>query len=80
MGAYKDKTMDHAFSNLNREWKYMVRLAIKIREGRYCFKQEIEYRNLFTGIYKRLLEDPLAELYKERDGDMHRYQENRIYG
>jgi len=68
MKPYRDKTMSTAFSNVNGEWKYMVRLAIRIREGRYTPVVEQEYRKKFTGIYKRLLEDPMNELYTERDG------------
>ena len=68
MSAYKNRTMNNAFGNVNKEWKYMVRLAVRIREGRYSIKEEQEYRKLFTGIYKRLLEDPMDQLYQERDG------------
>lgn len=70
MKPYKDSTMERAFGNLNGEWKYMVRLAVRIREGKYTLKEEQEYRKQFTGIYKRLLTDPLSELYQERDGHL----------
>ena len=68
MGAYKNKTMNNAFGNVNREWKYMVRLAIRIREGQYTERKIQEYKKLFIGIYKRLLDDPIDQLYQERDG------------
>lgn len=68
MKPYKDRTMNNAFGNVNREWKYMVRLAVRIREGQYSLKEEQEYRKKFTGIYKRLLEEPMDYLYQERDG------------
>ena len=68
MKPYKDTTMERAYGRVNSEWKYMVRQAIRIREGKYSSQEEAERRKQFTGIYKRLLTDPLAELYQERDG------------
>ena len=70
MKPYKDSTMERACGRLGSEWKYMVRQAIRIREGKYSLNEENEYRKQFTGIYKRLLTDPLSELYQERDGHL----------
>lgn len=68
MGAYNNYTMTRAIGRAQGEWKYMVRLALRIREGRLKPEEAEQEKKKFTGIYKRLLTDPMGELYIERDG------------
>ena len=65
MRAYNNPTLDHAVASASGEWKYMTRLAVKIREGRCDPAWAEAERKKFTGIYKRLLEDPIEELKNE---------------
>lgn len=69
MGYHKghsDNVADEAVSATDREWKYMANLALKIREGRRINPLwEEEQRKRFTGIYKRLLTDPINEVQRE---------------
>lgn len=74
MGAYNNYTMTNAVGRVNSEWKYMVRLAIRIREGRLKPEKTEQEKRKFTGIYKRLLTDPMYELYIERDGKRNKEQ------
>lgn len=59
---YADYTCDKAVGNANKEWKTMARLALKLRK--YNCTPAFEEENLpkFTGIYKRLLTDPIEEI------------------
>lgn len=62
---YKDWTSARAVSNSNREWKQMARLAVAMRTGR-ASQEWIETKEpLFTGIFKRLLTDPIELVKKE---------------
>lgn len=66
MRSYRNPTQDEAIGEVNREWKEMARLAVTIREGRKTNPVWVESKKkLFTGIYKRLLEDPIEEVKKE---------------
>ena len=56
-GAYPDPTANQAIYNVSVEWNRMRRLAI-----RYRLKGEEPDPALFTGIFRRLLTDPLEEL------------------
>lgn len=63
MKAYKDPTCSSSVGRLNNEWREMVFLAIRIREGKLRpWEDESTERQKFTGIYKRLLTDPIEEL------------------
>lgn len=73
MRAYADQTQQQAVGSVNREWKQMARLALTLRQDphispTWAAEQELK----FTGIYKRLLEDPIedviqaAKLYEQR--------------
>ena len=56
-GAYPDPTANHAIYNVSVEWNRMRRLALRLR-----LNGEKPSPELFTGIYRRLLTDPLEEL------------------
>lgn len=65
MRDHKDHTAEIAIGAVDKEWREMVRLAIKIREGRCNPVWADEQEEKFTGIYKRLLTDPIEELINE---------------
>ena len=60
MRAYKDATASTAVKRTFKEWKRMAQLALWIREG----NGNIEDEEKFTGIFKRLLDDPIDEVRK----------------
>lgn len=61
---YNDPTFDRAAGSVDKEIKIMTRLAIDIQEGRGNPARLEEMRSKFTGIYARLLEEPVEELKK----------------
>lgn len=63
--AYKDNTSDTAIDSVNKEWRDMAKLAVYIREGRAKPSWVEEQEKKFTGIFKRLLVDPIEEVMKE---------------
>ncbi len=65
MKAYKEPTLRKACSNVMNEWKYMANVAVLIRENRCSSDFIDENKPKFTGIYKRLLEDPIEEVIRE---------------
>ena len=62
MANHRDPTAEAAVGAANREWKEMIRKAIVLRKTGWELTPEEERQ--FTGIYRRLLEDPEAELEK----------------
>ena len=56
-GAYPDPTANQAIYNVSVEWNRMRRLALRLR-----LNGEEPDPVLFTGIFRRLLADPLEEL------------------
>ena len=60
--GHSDKTADSAIGSVTKEWKQMAAIAIKIREGRCNPVWADEHIPMFTGIFKRLLEDPIDEV------------------
>ena len=56
-GAYPDPTANQAIYNVSVEWNRLRRLAIRLR-----LNGEEPDPELFTGIFRRLLTDPLEEL------------------
>lgn len=62
--AYNDPTYINAAGRVDKEIKIMTRLAINIQEGRGSPSYLDEMRKKFTGIYARLLEEPVEELRK----------------
>ena len=72
MRSYRNKTFDEAFGNVNREWKQMASLAVKLRTQTRLNPIFVEEKEkLFTGIYKRLLTDPIDEVQQEANRDRH---------
>ena len=61
--SHRDPTADRAVGSVNREWGRMISLALKIRRSPGQTNPEAERE--FTGIYRRLLTDPLDELIRE---------------
>ena len=60
---HSDPTANQAIGAVNREWCRMLALAIRIRQNPQLMIPETERE--FTGIYRRLLTDPLDELIRE---------------
>ena len=56
-GVYSDPTANQALYNVSIEWTRMRRLAVRLR-----LKGEQPDPMLFTGIFRRLITDPLEEL------------------
>ena len=65
MRYYSDWTAETAVGNANKDWKRMATIALKIRENRCNPEWADEQIKTFTGIYKRLLTDPIEEVQKE---------------
>ena len=61
-GAYPDPTANQAIYNVSVEWNRMRKLAIRLR-----LNGEEPDPGLFTGIFQRLLTDPLEELMELPD-------------
>ncbi|MBR1708308.1 MAG: hypothetical protein IJ719_05700 [Clostridia bacterium] len=60
MGYYSDPTANKAIGAVSREWNRMVKLAIRIRKNETRNPEWVDSkRELFTGIYRRLLSDPM---------------------
>jgi hypothetical protein len=65
MKPYYNPTADKAIGSMSKEWGQMARLALQIREGRMNPYWVEENTKKFTGIYKRLLDDPIDEVREE---------------
>lgn len=65
MRDHQDKTFDRAFGHVDREWRKMAAKAIYIREGRFSPQWTEEHLKEFTGIFKRLLTDPIDSVREE---------------
>ncbi len=62
MAVHRDPTANAAVGAVGREWKRLVRTAIKLRKTNR--EPSEEERSLFTGIYGRLLTEPIETLEK----------------
>lgn len=62
---HADPTSDNAVGSVDKEWRYMVHLALKIRSGLCNPVWAAEQEAKFTGIYRRLLTDSVFDLEKE---------------
>ena len=62
MAIHSDPTANKAIGSVGREWKKMVRRAVSIRKTNR--EPTPEERCLFTGIYGRLLLEPLDVLIR----------------
>lgn len=65
---FSDPTASRAVGSVNREWTRMVALAYQYRTDPKVFDQLQTQETVFTGIYQRLLTDPIAELEAELFG------------
>ena len=63
--AYRNETYDRATGSVAKEWREMAKLAVKIRERNCNPAWADSMEKKFTGIFRRLLEDPLEEVIKE---------------
>lgn len=63
MNNHSDPTANQAIGAVSREWSRMLSLAISIRRNPQLLTPKTEQE--FTGIYRRLLTDPLDVLIKE---------------
>ena len=61
--SHSDPTANRAIGAVNREWSRMLSLAVRVRQNPRLLTPEVERE--FTGIYRRLLTDPLEELLRE---------------
>lgn len=65
MRAYRDFTQQLAVGLAQKEWREMAKAAVQIREGRASAAYAERMLPLFTGIFRRLLNDPIDEVKKE---------------
>ena len=64
MYTHSDPTASHAVGAAEREWRRMAALAFRYRTNPSFSEQILEPRKIFTGVFSRLLTDPLEELMK----------------
>ena len=64
MYPHSDPTADRAIGSAEREWKSMARLAYRYRTDSRAVKEITEPERVFTGIFSRLLTEPLDSLKK----------------
>lgn len=62
MRDHTDHTADDAIGRAHKEWRRMAAVAVKIRQNRCNPEWADEQLKSFTGIYKRLLTDPIEEV------------------
>jgi len=63
--GHSDRVAEEAVGHVEKEWKQMVKLALKIRTKPCNPTWAEEQERKFIGIYRRLLTDPIFELEKE---------------
>lgn len=62
MAVHRDPTANAAVGAVGREWRRLVRTAIRLRRTNRELSEE--EKSLFTGIYGRLLTEPIESLEK----------------
>ena len=62
---FSDPTANRAVGAVNREWDKMVALAYLYRTDPRLLERLQTPETVFTGIYQRLLTDPIRELEEE---------------
>lgn len=62
---HSDRTADMAIGSADKEWRQMAGLALRIRGGNCNPSWADEQSAKFTGIYKRLLTDPIDYVKRE---------------
>ena len=64
MYPHSDPTADRAIGSAEREWKSMAKLAYRYRTDSRTVREIPEPDRVFTGIFNRLLTEPLDSLKK----------------
>ncbi len=62
MSTHSDPTANHAIGAADREWLSMARKAYRYRTDPRFAEKSPNLQREFTGIFRRLLTDPLEEL------------------
>ncbi len=62
MYSHPDPTANRAISSAEKEWRTMARRAYRYRTDPQWNAKKTEWRCAFTGIYNRLLTEPLERL------------------
>lgn len=62
---HSDPTANRAIGSVNQEWEDKLCLAYRFRSDSKVANQFPEPEKVFTGIYRRLLTDPIKEMEKE---------------
>ena len=62
---HSDPTANRAIGSVNQEWEDKLCLAYRFRSDSKVANQLPEPEKVFTGIYRRLLTDPIKEMEKE---------------
>lgn len=62
MMYHSDPTANRAMGSVNQEWEQKLCLAYRFRTDPQMAKKLKEPEKVFSGIYRRLLEDPITEL------------------
>lgn len=62
---HSDPTANRAIGSVNQEWEDKLCLAYHFRSDPRVTKQIADPEKVFTGIYRRLLSDPIKEMEKE---------------
>lgn len=65
MYTHSDPTASRAVGAAEREWRRMAALAYRCRTDPRAADRIPDLRRVFSGIFSRLLTDPLEELEKE---------------
>ena len=65
MHYYSDPTANIAIGNASKEWRNMVYLALRLRTCNNDKAWEAAIKRRFTGIYSRLLTDPIELLEQQ---------------
>ena len=68
MYTHSDPTANRAIGAAEREWRRMTVLAYRYRTDPGVAKRIGDPQRIFTGIFGRLLTDPLEELEKAVSG------------
>ena len=74
---YANPTANRAIGSVNREWNKMVSLAYRYRMDPDLSNRLRIPENTFTGIYRRLLTDPIEELEAEVQEQEQRKEKRR---
>ena len=75
---YANPTANRAIGSVNREWSRMTVLAYQYRMDPDSFERRKIPITAFTGIYARLLTDPIEELKTEVLKQKQRKEKRRI--